>query len=43
MLPPVGAEGSDVLGRTLGLVLEVVATEARRLLVHWAQHVKVPE
>jgi hypothetical protein len=42
-LPPVGAEGSDVLGSTLGLVLEVVAAEARRLLVHWLQHVEAPE
>jgi hypothetical protein len=42
-LPPTGAEGGDVLGRTLRPVLEVVATEARRLLVHWAQHVETPK
>jgi hypothetical protein len=41
--PPIGAEGGDVLGRTLHPVLEVVAAEARRLLVHWAQHVEPPE
>jgi hypothetical protein len=39
-LPPAGAEGGDVLGRTLRLVLEVVATEVRQLLVHWAQHME---
>jgi hypothetical protein len=42
-LPPARAEGSDVLGRTLGLVLEIVAAEARRLFVHWAQHVEAQE
>jgi hypothetical protein len=43
MLPPAGAEGGDVLGRTLHPVLEVVAIEARWLLVHWAQHVELSE
>jgi hypothetical protein len=42
-LPPTGAEGGDVLGRTLHPVLEVVAAEARRLLVHWAQHMELSE
>jgi hypothetical protein len=42
-LPLAGAEGGDVFGRTLGPMLEVGATEARRLLVHWAQHVEALE
>jgi hypothetical protein len=33
-LPPIRAEGGDVLGRTLHPMLRVVAIEARRLLVH---------
>jgi hypothetical protein len=42
-LPPAEAEGGDVLGRTLRPVLEVVAAEARWLLVHWVQQVEPPE
>jgi hypothetical protein len=42
-LPPVGAEGGEVLQRTLHPVLEVVATEVRGWPIHSAQHVEPPK
>jgi hypothetical protein len=43
VLPPARDEGGDIFGRTLGPVLDVVAAEARQLLVHWAQHIEKSE
>jgi hypothetical protein len=42
-LPPAGAEGGEVLRRTLRSVLKVVATKARWLPVHWVQHMEPSE
>jgi hypothetical protein len=43
MLPLAGSEGGDVPGGTLGLVLEVVATDARWVPAHGTQHGEAAE
>jgi hypothetical protein len=42
-LPLVRAEGGDVPGGTLGLVLEVVAADARWVPAHVTQHMEAAE
>jgi hypothetical protein len=41
--PTCGAEGGDVLGRTLASVLEIVVTDARWMLAHGTQHIELEE